>query len=181
MALQILFGLCVGLCAVTAIALTTLARRLVLTPQARMPDLTFDWISSLSARRYEPMLRLTDDADFRFLRVQPGYTREMEKRLREHRYRMFLAYLDNLRSDFDGLANALKWILANADGDRANLASALLEAQAAFRWGFLMAKARAYAWRRGVCQVDVRHLVALFETTLGELRSLAPAAGASQV
>lgn len=177
--LQILFVASIGLATVTAISFGVLVWRFVFSSDARTPDLSFEWISSLSAERYAPMMRLTDEADFRFLRVQPGFTDDMEDRLRDHRYRMFMAYLRSLRSDFDGLATAMKYILANSDHDQANLASELLRAQVTFSWAFALAAVRAYAWRRGLCKVDVRELLSLFDSAQDVLRLAMPAQSAA--
>ena len=174
MVLQLLFSLSIELAAMTAVTLAALAWRFVFTSGNKMPDLSFEWLSSLSADRYAPMTRLTDEADFRFLRVQPGFTPDMEERVRDHRYRVFMAYLQSLRSDFEGLATAMKYMLANSDHDRANLSSVLLRTQVAFGWAFVLASVRAYAWRKGLCNVDVRNLLTLFDAVRDELRSAAP-------
>ena len=177
--LHVLFGISIGLAAMTAVALAALIWRFVFSSDTRTPDISFEWISSLSADRYAPMMRLTDEADFRFLRLQPGFTQEMEDRLRDHRYHMLMAYLHSLRSDFDGLATALKYVLANADHDQANLASALVRAQVSFSWSFVLASVRAYAWRKGFCKVDLRELLSVFDAVRDELRLAVPALGAA--
>jgi hypothetical protein len=177
--LQLFFSISIGLAAMTGIALAAFAWRYVFPTIGKTPDLRLEWVCTWSADRYTPMIHLTDEADFRFLRVQPGFTAEIEERVRDQRYRMFVAYLRCLRSDFNGLATALKYILANADHDRTTLASTLLRTQVAFSWACVMASARAYAWRKGLGNVDVRQLLAVFDAIHFELRSLAPTVSAA--
>jgi hypothetical protein len=146
---------------------------------AQPRDFSGEWICTWSADRYTAMMHLTDEADFRFLRLQPGFKAEMEMRVREQRYRMFLVYLCRLKCDFTGIAFALKRLLANADQDRAKLASTLLHAQLAFSWAFVTASARAYAWRKGLGSVDTGKLLVVLDRVHTELRSLAPSPGAA--
>src|ERR1035441_6142951 len=69
---------------------------------------TTDWLSELSTDRYRPMLRLLDATDFQFLRVQKGFTPEMERRLRRQRVQAFRGYLRLLVADFDRIVAALR-------------------------------------------------------------------------
>ena len=161
----------------SAIALAAFAWRFVFGSAEQTPDLSTEWICTWSADRYTPMMYLTDESDFRFLRIQPGFTTEMEARVRDQRYRILMVYLDRLRRDFNGLAMALKQVLANADQDRGKLASNLLHAQLAFSWAFVLASARAYAWRSGLGSVDTGNLLVALDRVQTELRSVAPSPG----
>jgi hypothetical protein len=171
---QLLLTVLIGFAAFTATVLAVLVSRFLFPRSAQKPELSLAWVAGLSAERYKPMLRLLDEQDFVFLRSQPGFTEPMAKRLREHRYRMFMAYLESLRGDFEGLVAAVKTLLAQADHDRPNLAFRLLRAQFSFGCSFLIATARAWLWHRGYGKVDARQLVRLFQGIQFELQSLRP-------
>src|SRR3954470_7685319 len=87
---------------------------------------TAEWISDLSTERYKPMLRLLDSADIQFLRSQPGYTRNMESKLRMQRCQVFKSYLKCLNTDFQRVATALKIVMAQSESDRPDLAGVLI-------------------------------------------------------
>jgi len=70
------------------IAATVMLIRTMGTGGHSLP-VTAEWISDLSTERYKPMLRLLDSADIEFLRGQPGYTRDMESKLRAQRCQVF--------------------------------------------------------------------------------------------
>jgi len=123
------------------------------------------------------MLRLLDEADFQFLREQPGSTLEQATRLRAQRYRLFLAYLESLCSDFDGLTAAFRLALTHSDGERAPLASTLRRAEVLFAWRSMRVRARAYAWSKGFGKVDAAKLLLVFAGLHTEVRSLAPRPG----
>ena len=177
MILQILFSLCIGLAVVCGIILAVAARCLFCSKDGEPPELPLLWQYSLSPERYRPMLRLLDEADFRFLREQPGFTLEQAAKLRAQRYRLFLAYLESLRSDFDSLAAAFRFALAHSDGERAPLASTLRRAEIRFAWRSMRVRARAYAWSKGFGKVDAGELLLVFAGLHTEVRSLAPHPG----
>lgn len=164
----------ISLAVVAAVALTAGAWHFLFSSSRPTPEPSVAWISDLSPSRYEPMLRLLDESDFRFLSEQPGFTPEMASRLRVQRYRIFRAYLRNLRDDFAGLLAALNFVLANADHDRPELASAMLRAQLAFARRFAVAHIRAFAWRFGIGSVNAVDLLGVFEGIHFELRCLVP-------
>src|SRR3954452_17923265 len=83
--------------------------------------LTAEWISDLSTERYRPMLRLLDSTDIEFLRGQPGYSRDMEAKLRMQRCQVFRGYLRCLTSDFQRVCMALKIVMAQSEHDRPDL------------------------------------------------------------
>jgi hypothetical protein len=139
--------------------------------QGREP---FDWINDVSPERYLPMLRLLDDEDFRFLKLQPGFTPQMAARVRTQRYRCFSAYLDRLRADFERIATAIAYILAHADSDRPALAAALVRARVSFAWGFVVAHIRAYLWNLGYETMNNTPLLDLFKGLRDELQALMP-------
>jgi len=153
------------------------AWRLIGSKDVRQPAWSWLWLSDVSPERYTPMLRLMDEADFRFLREQPFFTVEQAARLRAQRYRLFLAYLTSLRSDFTGLAAAFRFAMAHSDRDRAHLASSLRRAEVIFSWSCLRARTGAYAWSKGCGKVDAAKPLRVFAAIHSEVHSLAPHPG----
>ncbi|MEO8369524.1 MAG: hypothetical protein ABI806_10005 [Candidatus Solibacter sp.] len=137
---------------------------------------TAEWIEELSIDRYRPMARLLDSADIEYLRSQPGFTRQMEARVRAQRSRIFRGYLNCLDNDFKRVCLAMKLILAHSSLDRPDLASALVNQQVMFATGLLGAHFRVFLYRWGICSVDAGSLVKIFDTMQLELRSLVPSA-----
>jgi len=135
---------------------------------------TAEWISDLSTERYKPMLRLLDSADIEFLRSQPGYTRDMESKLRAQRCQVFRGYLRCLTSDFQRVCMALKIVMAQSEQDRPDLAGTLLHQQVLFASGMLGVQCRLALYRWGVCSVDVTDLVRTFDGMRVELCNMVP-------
>jgi hypothetical protein len=140
----------------------------------RSLPVTAEWISDLSTERYKPMLRLLDSADIQFLRSQPGYTRQLEDKLRMQRCKVFHGYLRCLNTDFQRVATALKIVMAQSQQDRPDLASALIHQQVLFASGMLAIYFRLTLYRFGVCNVDVSNLVRIFDGMRVELCALVP-------
>src|SRR3954466_15158382 len=92
----------------------------------RSLPVTSEWINDLSTEQYRPMLRLLDSADIEFLRSQPGYSREMESKLRQQRCQVFRGYMRCLNSDFQRVCMALKLVMAQSEQDRPDLAGVLM-------------------------------------------------------
>jgi hypothetical protein len=131
------------------------------------------WLSEISVEGYVPMLRLLDERDFRFLKRQAHFTAAMEARLRAQRYRIFLAYLLDLREDFEAVSSALRFVMVHQRLDRPDLSMTLLRAQLAFARGLAVARLRAYFWSLGFGRVDVRGLLRAFDGIEWQMRSLA--------
>src|ERR1051326_6251463 len=129
-----IFLICSGLGFLAlAATLATVIRRLGFQ-QSSFP-VTTDWIEELSVERYRPMLRVLQDDDFEFMRSPPGYTRQMEAILRRQRCEIFNGYLRCLTADFGRVCVALKFIMAQSDEDRPDLASVLIHQQVAYACG----------------------------------------------
>lgn len=175
--LEISSLLIASLVAVIAAGLFVAVRHFVFLEAREAPADAAAWLSGISAERYEPMLRLLDEKDFRFLKRQPGFTPAMEARLRAQRYRVFLAYLRNLQEDFEAVSSALKFIMVHEGHDRPDLCTTLLRAQLAFAGGLALARLRAYSWRLGFGRVDVRGLLGAFGGIEWQMRSLIPDPG----
>src|SRR3954469_15058094 len=140
---------------------------------------TAEWISDLSAERYKPMLRLLDSADIEFLRGQPGYTRDMESKLRAQRCQVFRGYLRCLTSDFQRVCMALKIVMSQSDHDRPDLAGVLMHQQVLFASGLLSIHFRLTLYRWGICSVDVTGMVRIFDCMRAELCNMVPSSVAS--
>jgi hypothetical protein len=134
---------------------------------------TAEWIDEISIDRYRPMLRLLDQADFRFLRTQPGFTPKMAKKLRTQRCRIFRAYLRNLDNDFKRICTALKVLMAQSKHDRPDLASALVANQMRFSYGIMIAQVKLVCYRCGLGTVKASGLLRLFDGMRLELRTRA--------
>jgi len=137
---------------------------------------TAEWISDLSTERYKPMMRLLDSADIEFLRSQPGYTHEMENRLRAQRCQVFRGYLRCLTTDFQRVCTALKVVMAQSEQDRPDLAGVLVHQQMMFASGMIAIHFRLMLYRFGICNVEVASLVRIFDGMRAELCNLVPSA-----
>ena len=137
---------------------------------------TAEWINDLSTEQYRPMFRLLDSADIEFLRSQPGYSREIETKLRQQRSHVFRGYLRSLQGDFQRVCLALKIVMAQSDHDRGDLASVLMHQQLLFAAGMLSIHARLVLYRWGLCEVDVTGMVRIFDRMRSELCTLVPSA-----
>ena len=137
---------------------------------------TAEWIDELSVERYRPMLRLLDSRDLEFLRAQPGYSRQMEAKLRAQRCHIFRGYLRCLNMDFRRVCMTLKLVMAHSRQDRPDLASILVHHQIMFTSGMIAIQARLFLYRWGICTVDVSSLVQIFDVMRLELRNMMPAA-----
>lgn len=86
-----------------------------------------------SITRYEPMMRLLSEDDFRFLASQPGYRPHIGARLRRARQRIFRMYLRELAFDFQRLhAAALALVAGSPVGSE--LTGLLIRYQLRFWW-----------------------------------------------
>ena len=141
--------------------------------------LTAEWIDELSMERYRPMMRLLDGGDIEFLRSQPGFTPKMARKLRQQRCQIFRGYLRCLSSDFRRVCAAVKILMLQSRQDRPDLAGILIHQQVMFALGMTAVQFRLMLYRWGICGVDVSSLVRTFDLMRLELRSLVPAAAAS--
>src|SRR5215469_8223196 len=152
------------------VALYWVWRRLI-SPETRLP-VTANWIEELSPERYHPMMHLLDPDDLEFLQSQPGFTPQMASRLRAQRSEIFRGYLRCLNADFQRVVTALKLILAYSAHDRPDLASALIGQQVRFSLGMANVHVQLFLYRWGLCGVDVKALVGIFDSMRLELQAL---------
>lgn len=162
------------ICCCLAIGLFLIIRKLAFSG-GELP-VTAEWIDELSTERYRPMMRLLDGRDLEFLSSQPGFNPHMAARIRAQRCQIFRGYLRCLCADFRRTSAALKLIMLHSQGDRPDLAGALIRHQIAFGWGMLAVNFRLHLYRFGLCTVDVAGLVRIFDTVRIELRSMVPSA-----
>lgn len=164
---------------VVALVAATVVLVRMMSGGGRSLPVTSEWINDLSTEQYRPMLRLLDSADIEFLRSQPGYSREMESKLRKQRCQVFRGYLRCLNSDFQRVCMALKIVMAQSEQDRPDLAGILMHQQLLFATGMLSIYGRLLLYRWGLCNVDVTDMVRIFDGMRAELCNLVPSAAAA--
>jgi len=166
----------IGIAAASALGIATVVWHFAFGSEHDNSRSLADRAFTLSAERYSNMIKLLDDSDFHFLKLQPGFTPAIEARVRSQRYRLFVAYLNGLRVEFRMVCSTLKCILAQADNDCSALSSTLLKAQLTFAWGFLVARVRAYVWQFGWGRMTDFELPHIFEELSNYLAVVIPAA-----
>ena len=175
MDLLIVLSIAAGLA--LAVAVVVLACKLAFTDTS-LP-LNAEWIDKLSIEHYRPMMHLLDAGDVRFLRTQPGFTPGMEAKVRTERCWVFRGYLRCLRTDFQQVCAALKFLMVHSRYDRPDLASVLIHQQVMFECGMALVGLRLFLYRWGLCGVDVADLIGIFDLMRLELRRLVPASAAA--
>ena len=164
---------------VTIVPALVLLFRSLLSSGRSLPS-SIEWIQEVCASRYRPMERLLGTEDLDFLASQPGYTRQMARRLRSERRKAFRGYLRCMRRDFDHVCLALQLLMANSTIDRPDLASVLVKQKATFHMAMLAVEFRLALHACGIDRmVDVRDLVGALDALGGELRQLVPVATAA--
>jgi hypothetical protein len=127
-----------------------------------------------SSARYEPMARLMDHEDLRFLEAQPGFRPEIGRKFSRERRRIFRLYLRELSQDFHRLHAHARAIAANLPADHAPLVGVLIRQQVRFL--FEMA-AIELQLRLGAKSIQARALVNAIAAMHAEIgRVAAPAA-----
>lgn len=133
----------------------------------------------LSPERYRPLPRLLDEADFEFLRAQPGFRPSIARRLAARRRAVFAGYIRQLERDFLALHRAARLVALYAPVDRPDLSRLLLEQRFVFAGNMLLLRLRMYVPGLSVRGADLSRLLAALERVGGELRSLEPALAAA--
>ena len=158
--------------AIAALAATFRFLARLVIPAGPRTAASVESVEAIPVERYEPMLRLLERDDLRFLQSHPGCRRGMAARLRRQRCRLFQGYLRNLTSDFQQTCAALRIIMLRSGCDRPDLAKALLHAQKAFAFGLLTVGFRLMLYSLGWSTVDATGLVRLFGSMQLELRGM---------
>jgi hypothetical protein len=133
----------------------------------------------LPPERYRPLPRLLDEADFKFLRAQPGFRPAIARRLASRRRAVFAGYIQQLERDFLALHRAARLVALYAPVDRPDLSRVLLEQRLVFASNMLLLRLRLYVPGLSVRGADLSRLLGALERVGGELRSLEPALAAA--
>jgi hypothetical protein len=136
-----------------------------------VPDL--NWCRDFSVAKYRPMERLLLQDDLEFLAAQPGSNREIVRRLRAERRRIFRRYLRALSRDFDRLLWAAKAMVLHSAEDRPDLAQALVRQTLMFDYALAVVHCRLVLQGLGIGTVDVRPLVGALEAMRLQFSSVA--------
>ena len=170
--MSIVIAVSVLACIAVAGVLVFAVRRLA-CPRVALPA-TLDWIDELSTERYQPMLRLLDEEELRFLSRQPGFTPKLEAQFRRQRCEVFRGYLRSLSRDFNRVFIALKLLMVQASSDRPDLAAALVRTRIAFTTALVAVHLRVLLYSFGFSSVNASELLRLFDGMRVELRTLVP-------
>jgi len=135
-----------------------------LASQERLASLSVDQFSEFSADKYRPLEKLLSDTEYGFLVGQPGFDRDIGRRFRAERRRIFRRYLRCLKRDFDRLYTAAKLVALYSTEDRPDLARVLLRQRCGFQLGLLAVEWRLLLHTLGWGTADVRRLVEALES-----------------
>jgi hypothetical protein len=131
---------------------------------------------------YAPMQRLLNEADFEFLRSQPGFQPGLETRLRRERRAIFNLYLRRLERDYRSMSAALQALIVSAPQDQSALLAEVARQNFRFRLGLWRVRVGValHGLHLAPPPVHVDRLVEAADRLSGIIRSLnqpAPAAG----
>ncbi|MBI1896696.1 MAG: hypothetical protein HYS04_09220 [Acidobacteria bacterium] len=157
----------------TALVVVVLVRKL--TSPAGVLECDPEWLREFSVAKYRPMLRLLDEADYRFLASQAGFDGRMARKLRAERRAIFRAYLRNLIRDFGRLQLMGKFMLLDAQQDRPDLMTALLRQRICFVRAVSVIEVSLVLHSLGLGTVDPRRLLGVLEDLRVQVQQLAPA------
>jgi hypothetical protein len=133
-----------------------------------------EWLDQFSAASYQPMERLLDNHDYRFLASQPGYRPSIASRLRRQRIGIFHAYLGGMIRDFHRLLKAARFIVVYSPNDQSAFAATLWRLRLRFYGSIFGVEARVLLYMAGIGQVDARRLLATLERMQSYTQQLIP-------
>ncbi len=133
-----------------------------------------EWVRRFDARRYDPVHRLLSGEDLEFLPKAPGYSPEIERRLRAARRKALAGYLKWMKADFDRLYMAGKAAIAEAQTDQSEVLAALVRMRAVFLWRYALAMARVPMTWAGAPAPDLRSLTQAVARLGSMVGTLAP-------
>lgn len=163
--------------AVVLMVLVWIVRLCAPEPGARRPGP--EWVKRFDARRYDPVSRLLSGHDLEFLPSAPGYSTEIERRLRAARRRALAGYLRWMKTDFDRLYLAGKAAIAEAHTDQSDVLASLVRMRAVFLWRYALAMGRlSFSWA-GVGLPDARGLAEAVSRLGSTVGTLAPSSARS--
>jgi hypothetical protein len=150
-----------------------------MTRQRTSHDIDGHWLANFTPSRYRPMERLLAEEEFAFLAAQPGFTRDMRRRFRTERRRVFRSYLRNLARDFERLHRAARVLMLSAPEDRPDFAAALVRQRFLFERGLMLVRYRLMVnWISGA-EVNVSGLVDALDAVNAQVRVLAASPAAA--
>jgi hypothetical protein len=156
------------------IAFGLLLTMLTLSRQAGfLPD---DVEALFSPKRYQPLERLLDPADESFLAAHPYCSRQLKRKFRKGRIRVFRSYVRELASDFKRICAAIKLVMIASSVDRSDLVRILIKEQVRFTGLVIYVEFKLVLYGLGVGRVDASVLLQCVDTMRAQLRSLAPLA-----
>jgi hypothetical protein len=171
--LEITLSIITGLCVLgVAPVLTRLLKR------TTIEDITPEWVESFSIERYRPMLGLLANEDFAFLSRQPGFDSSIYKKLRRERLAIFEQYLGRLILDFKKLHATARFLIAQSDVDRSDVAMQLIRLRWMFALNVVNVQIRFQLCRLGLGTVHAQVLIARLQQLNEQLGGLALPASA---
>ncbi len=133
-----------------------------------------EWLDDFSVARYGPMQRLLGEADYCFLRSQPGYRPALERELRSQRKQIFRDYLSLMSLDFHHLLGLANLLMIHSVEDRPDLAKQLFRQRLTFYWAMCAIECRLTVAPGGLAGVDVQGLVGTLEGLRQQVAQLVP-------
>lgn len=131
-----------------------------------------EWDDVFSPGRYKAMERLLEETDYRYVSVQPGDNKILQKRLRHQRVRIFGSYVNCLSQDFTRICNAIKKVMVDSQVDRPDLAGLLMKQHFIFTFTVLTIEFRLLLYTFGLGAPDGRSLIQALESMCAQLRTL---------
>jgi len=133
-----------------------------------------EWLDDFSVARYGPMQRLLGEADYCFLRSQPGYRPALEKKLRSQRKQIFRDYLRLMSIDFHHLLGLANLLMIHSVEDRPDLAKELFRQRLTFYWALFAIECRLCFAPGGLAGVDIQGLLGSLEGLREQVAQLVP-------
>ena len=112
-----------------------------------------------SQERYRAMERLLNEADGKFLSSHPGCTRQIERKFRKRRIRIFRAYLQLLSGDFHRICKAIRLHMIACKVDRSDLAAVVMKEQLRFTVSMVYVEIKLTVYASGWSGVDTSSLI----------------------
>ena len=123
---------------------------------------------------YNPMQRLLDPAEFRFLREHRVSNKKVNQ-LRSQRRKLYRLYLHSLRLEFERIHQTLKMCLVSSRVDRPEVAALLMKQKVAFYQNILRAELRLTLHALGFEEMPQIDFLAPLEIIRAQLQSLTSA------
>jgi len=126
-----------------------------------------------SQERYRAMERLLNEADGKFLSSHPGCTRQIERKFRKRRIRIFRAYLQLLSGDFHRICKAIRLHMIACKVDRSDLAAVVMKEQFRFAVSMARVEIKLTVYASGWSGVDTSSLIRSLDAMRDRLQTLA--------